>query len=190
MKIDMVQIANGPVLSGSVNGKAGFAALVKAIDPEPSIPTPLFMDFRNVDVATASYLRESVFALKTYMRANASRFYPVVANISDEMTDELLIVANAKNDAIMSCRIGVDDRVIDAHLIGSLDPKQKMTFDLVNRLYEVDANRLMEEFGEAEQTTSTTAWNNRLAGLAARGVIREFANGRSKFYRPIFEEGR
>ncbi|MER9440348.1 hypothetical protein NKI79_02890 [Mesorhizobium sp. M0340] len=188
MKMDMAIIGSGPVLSGSINGKAAFAAFVKAIDREPAAPTPLFLDFTNIDVATASYLRESVFALKAYMRTLSSKYYPVVANINDDIWDELLIVANAKGDAIMSCRLDRDERVSGAELIGSLDPKQQMTFDLVNEYNGVDANHLMEKFGEAEQTKSTTAWNNRLASLAARGVIREFAQGRSKYYRPLFEE--
>lgn len=190
MRIDMAEIEGAPVLSGAVNGRAAFAALVKFIDHEPIEPTPLFLDFRNVETATASYIREAVFALKTYMRATNSKYYPVVANLKDDVWDEIALVAALKSDVIMSCELDNQAKVTKAELIGDLDPKQKMTFDVVRDSYQVDANSLMERFGETERTKSTTAWNNRLAALVARGVIREFVQGRAKTYRPLFEEAR
>lgn len=190
MRIDIAEIGSAPVLSGAVNGKAAFAALVKIVDHEPTEPVPLFLDFRNIDTATASYLRESVFALKTYMRTTNSKYYPVVANINDEVWDEMALVAALKSDVIMSCELDKRDRVLKAELIGDLDPKQKMTFDVVRDSDQVDANGLMEKFGEAEKTKGTTAWNNRLAALVARGVIREFVQGRAKSYRPLLKEAK
>jgi hypothetical protein len=163
---------------------------VKVIDREPKEPAPLFLDFRNVDTATASYLRESVFALKTYMRTVNSKHYPVVANISDEIWDEMTLVARLKSDVVMSCKLDQGNKVSGTDLIGDLDPKQKMTFDVVRESNQVDANGLMERFGESEKTKGTTAWNNRLAGLVARGIIREFVQGRAKSYRPLLKEAK
>lgn len=185
----MAEVAGGPILSGAINGKDAFATFVKAVDREPKEPEALFLDFGNVEFATASYLRESVFALKTYMRARSSRFYPVVANINDSVMDELSVITTLTNDVIMSCQIDGNRNILSQELIGTLDPKQKMTFDLVNESDIIDANSLMENFGEAEKTKGTTAWNNRLSGLVAKGIIREFSRGRAKFYRPLLERG-
>lgn len=175
------------VLSGAVNGKVAFGSMIKEIDREPDAPTPLFLDFRNVEVATASYLRESVFSLKAYMRATGSQYYPVAANANESVYDELLTVANAKGDAILNCLLDDSDRVTGVELIGQLDPKQQMTFDLVQELKRASAGQLMETAGDSEGMKGQTAWNNRLAGLVAKGIIREFANGRSKYYRPVLE---
>lgn len=183
----MVSPGIEPVLSGSVNGKTAFATMVKAIDKEPTTPVPLYLDFATVSVATASYLRESVFALKAYLRNIGSKFYPVAANANESVYDELLTIANARNDAIISCSLSIQDAVSNISLIGHLDPKQQMTFELVNELKNADAGRLMQQYGEQERVTGTTAWNNRLAGLAARGLILEFTRGRSKYYRPVLE---
>tara|TARA_R110002074_G_scaffold158732_1_gene315962 strand:- start:2473 stop:3033 length:561 start_codon:yes stop_codon:yes gene_type:complete len=183
----MVHPGIEPVLSGAINGKTAFATMVKTIDLEPSEPTALYLDFLEVGVATASYLRESVFALKAYLRNVGSNFYPVAANANESVYDELLTIANARNDAIISCSLSVQGAVSDISLIGQLDPKQQMTFALVNELGKADAGSLMQQYGEEEQVTSTTAWNNRLAGLAARGLILEFTRGRSKYYRPVLE---
>jgi len=183
----MVRPGFDPVLSGAINGRTAFAAMVRAIDQEPGTPNALYLDFADVTVATASYLRESVFALKAYLRNIGSKHYPVAANPNDTVHDELLTIANARNDAIISCSLSVQSTVSKISLIGQLDAKQQMTFELVNELKEADAGRLMQQYGEEEQVTSTTAWNNRLAGLAARGLIREFTRGRSKHYRPVLE---
>lgn len=187
MRYNMVQPGFDPVLSGAINGKMAFATMVRAIDQQVSAPKALYLDFADVGVATASYLRESVFALKAYLRNIGSKYYPVAANANDSVFDELLTIANARNDAIISCSLSVQGAVSDISLIGQLDPKQQMTFELVNELKDADAGRLMRQYGEEEQVTSTTAWNNRLAGLAARGLIREFTRGRAKYYRPVLE---
>ena len=187
MRYNMIQPGFDPVLSGAINGKTAFAAMVKSINQEPPTPTALYLDFADVVVATASYLRESVFALKAYLRNIGSKYYPVAANANEAVYDELLTIANARNDAIISCSLSTQGAVSDISLIGQLDPKQQMTFELVNKLKNADAGRLMQQYGEEEQITSTTAWNNRLAGLAARGLILEFTRGRAKYYRPVLE---
>ncbi len=188
MRISLVQVSDSPVLAGVVNGKIAFAEIIKIIPEGPATPQPVFLDFGSVNVATASYIRECVFAIKDYLRSKRSPYYLVVANANSEVFDELSVIANAKNDAIVICDLSDDDTVMNVDLIGNLDPKQKMTFDLVLKFEKVDANYLMEHFGEIERTKNTTAWNNRLANLALRGIIREYTEGRSKYYRPLLME--
>jgi len=76
--------------------------------------------------------------------------------------------------------------VSDPVLLGNLDPKQQLAFDLVNQRGETDATELMRDFGEGLK--SATGWNNRLASLAALGVVIEVSQGRSKRYRPVLVE--
>ena len=47
------------VLAGAPNGRAAFAKLLSEAVQEPLVPEPLYLDFADVDIATASYLRES-----------------------------------------------------------------------------------------------------------------------------------
>lgn len=188
VRIPLVQISDSVVLAGAVNGKVAFSDMIKSVPDATVTPQPLFLDFGGIDVATASYLRESVFALKSYLRTKNSSYYPVVANANEDIWDELSVIAHAKNDVIITCDLADDGTTTAVELVGNLDPKQQMTFDLVLKYDEVDANSLMVQFGEAEKTKSTTAWNNRLASLASRGIIREFTKGRSKYYRPLLME--
>ncbi|MEZ2130771.1 MULTISPECIES: hypothetical protein [unclassified Sinorhizobium] len=188
MIIDMVFVGGSDVLSGSVNGKRAFADLVKLLHEEPEEPSAVYLDFCAVTVATASFLRDSVFAFKNYLRASGSKHYSVVCNINASVYDELALLATARNDVIVNCLCGKDGEIGQGSLIGELDPKQQMTFDLVQRLKQADANTLMTSFGESEGTKTTNAWNNRLSNLAQRGVIREFSKGRAKYYRPLLEK--
>ena len=112
----------------------------------------------------------------------------MLSNINDSIKDEVQVLMDARNDAIVACNLASNGGVSNVRLIGDLDPKQAITFEHVIRLNGADAGSLMKKFGEEEKTTSTTAWNNRLVGLVQRGLLREFTNGRSKYYRPLFEE--
>lgn len=188
MKIDMKALANDTVLAGAVTGKTVFVKLIEATAHEPDEPTALIMDFGGVEVATASFLRETVFASKTYMRARQSSFYPVLANLNDEICDELAVLTEALSDAIIACEISTVGILSNVQLIGKLDPKQQLTFDYIIENRVADANTLKEQLGDTEKAKSTNAWNNRLAGLVARGVIKEFSRGRTKFYKPILDE--
>jgi len=155
---------------------------------EPSNPEPIFLDFSRVEVATASYLRESVLAFRDLIRGRRSTFYPVIASTNDEVRDELIELMRTRGDALVVCTLDKGGNVVEAGLIGDLDPKQRMTFDLVHERGETDAGELMRAYGESEGLKHTTAWNNRLAALAARGLLMEVSQGRAKRYRPLFED--
>jgi hypothetical protein len=188
--IDMKEVAGQEILTGAAAGKASALAIIEKAGKEPADPSPLLLDFSAVNVATASYLREAVFALKSYLRSSASKFYPVVANANEAVREELAVIADARGDALLVIETTGSGAVKRQSIIGSLDPKQATTFARVNELKETDASSLMERFGSAEKTTSTTAWNNRLASLVSRGLILEFSRGRAKFYQPLFKEVR
>jgi hypothetical protein len=187
MTIDIGRLSGNTVLSGSLSGKSFFMTIMMKISTEPEFPSPLILDFREVSVATASFLRESVFVLKSHLRANRSNYYPVLANLNNAVIDEIAVLTEARDDAIISCRIDDAGLVTSVQIIGQLEPKQAMTFNLVQQRGQVDAIGLMREFGETERTTSPTAWNNRLSSLVSRGLVREYSSGRAKSYRPIFE---
>jgi hypothetical protein len=181
--------ADGRVLAGALSGRKLLAKLVERTGEEPATPEPVFLDFDGVEVATASFLRETVLAFRDTVRGRRSNFYPVVANASDLVADELRVLVAARGDVLMLCTLDEDGKADQQRLVGELDPKQRVTFDLVQQRGETGAAELMREFGESEKTTFQTAWNNRLAALASLGLVVELSQGRSKRYRPLFMEG-
>ncbi len=189
MRIDFRELGSGTVLAGVLHGRKVLNELLSATATEPAAPEPVFLDFGKVDVATASFLRESVIAFREHVRGRRSTFYPVIANANDDVCDELLELAKNRGEAFLVCTLANDNRVEGTTLLGELNPKQKVTFDLVRKHYETDAAELMRIYGEREGVTQTTAWNNRLAALAVLGLIVEVSQGRNKRYRPLFPEG-
>src|ERR1700730_417131 len=137
---------------------------------------------------TASFLRESVLAFRDAVRRRRSNLYPVIANASDLVADELKLLVMARGNALTLCSLDKNGRPHDQHLLGELDPKQRITFDLVPERGETDAAELMRDYGESEKTNVQTAWNNRLVSLADLGLVVELSQGRAKRYRSLFAE--
>ena len=173
------------VLAGAQSGRRAFAKLIDATAQEPLEPEPFYLDFADVDIATASFLRESVLQFRDAVRRQRSKLYPVVANANAQVLEELVLLVQANNDAVMVCTLGQQGPPRKATVLGMLDPKQKLTFELVSRKGETDASELMRDHG-ADEAVKQTAWNNRLAALANLGLIYEVSEGRAKRYRPLF----
>src|SRR5260221_6632606 len=103
MRLRMRDIGGAAVLAGALSGTEALGRLLSAAAQRPKDPTTLFLDFSEVEVATGSYLRESAIALKNILRATESSLYLVVANPNQEVAEELLLVLEARDDAILSC---------------------------------------------------------------------------------------
>lgn len=183
MIIDLAKVAGGSILSGAPSGRQLFTKLVASLPPEPESPEPLFLDFQGVQVATASFLRESVLAFRTFVRGRKSNFYPAVANASADVIDELVELVQPRGDVIMTCTIDDNGGILRCRHIGRLDPMQQLTFDLVNAHGETTATILM---GIKQSGVKATAWNNRLVSLSRLGLVCEQSHGRIKTYKPLF----
>ena len=189
MRILMRELADGDglVLAGAINGRKTLAKLVERTGREPAVPEPVFLDFTGVEVATASFLRETVLSFRDTVRGRRSNFYPVIANANDLVADELSVLVAPYGDVLMLCSLDENGQAHQPRLAGDLDPKQRVTFDLVRERGETDAAELMREHGKSEGVQQT-AWNNRLASLAGLGLLVELSQGRAKRYRPLFME--
>ncbi|MEY2395084.1 MAG: hypothetical protein QOF94_1429 [Acidobacteriaceae bacterium] len=187
MKISMQKIGNSSVLAGALNGRSALGRLLDMVAAEPAGAEPVFLDFAGVDVATASYLRESVSAFRNAIRGRDSQYYPVIANPNEAVRDELLELARARGDVFITCALADDGTVSGTGFVGDLEAKQLLTFKLVQERGETDAGELMREYGSRETMRHTTAWNNRLSALASLGLVVEMRQGRLKRYRPLFQ---
>lgn len=184
MKVSMAQVGKSEVLAGALNGQKMLSKLLELIQKEPRYPELIFLDFSGVNVATASFLREAVLAFRDSVRRRRSNFYPVVANANQVIEDELKILVTAEGDALMLCLTDKKDQPRVPRLLGQLDPKQRLTFELVQQRNDTNAAELMRTCGENEGVNQN-AWNNRLASLANLGLVVELSEGRSKRYRPV-----
>jgi hypothetical protein len=187
MRISMKDVGDGNVLAGVLNGRSALGRLLPLINSEPGAPEPVFLDFGGIEVATASYLRECVLAFRDLIRGRNSYYYSVIANPNESVRDELLELTRARADVLMTCELANDGTVNQPAILGELEAKQLLTFNLVQQHGETDAGELMREYGEREKVQHTTAWNNRLSALVSLGLVVEMRQGRLKRYRLLFQ---
>ena len=185
MRHRLIDLTGGQtVLSGAIPGRKLLSELIAATRSMEK-PAPAFLDFGQVEVATASFLREAVVGFRDYARQSLPNVYPVVANLLPAVAEELEFFVRARGDALWSCEIDTDDRVVSARLIGELDPAQRSTFEAVIELGAITAPELAVRF--ASQGIGPTAWNNRLSALATKGLLVERKQGKSKSFSPLLE---
>jgi hypothetical protein len=182
--IRMLGIADGrDVLAGAPRGKEALAKIITAVR-SPSEPTAVLMDFSGIKVATASFLRESVIGFRNYCTNTERNLYPVLANANELILEELEFLLKLHGDALISCETASNSKVQSTRILGHLNEKEKLTFDAICAVGEVDAALLASKFDKTD-AIKITGWNNRLAALVNKGVVMEIRKGRSKLYRPL-----
>jgi hypothetical protein len=184
MRLPMLPYSSDGTLAGAIPGQRAFAALVNAT-PSFSRPEVCFLDFTGIDVATASFLRESIYAYKNHIRSHMPNLYPVAANMSDQALEEFDSFLKLRGDAFIICTLDQQQVASDACLIGQLDGKQLNALQEVLARGETDAPTLART--ATSNDVAPTAWNNRLSALTAKGILMEITIGRGKRYRPVLE---
>ena len=173
------------ILTGAQTGRRLFGKLVANAAAQVE-PDPAFLDFSGIDVATSSFLRESVVAFRDYARSTLPNFYPVIANAAEPVAEELAFFLRHRGDALWACEL---DSAGDAHqppFLGELDEVQRATFDRVTQLGSASAPALaaLTDKGSA---IGATAWSNRLSNLASRGLLIERRGGKTKTFTLVLE---
>jgi type V secretory pathway adhesin AidA len=172
------------VLSGGIAGRRLLTALITATPPADT-PTRVFLDFEGIEVATASFLRETVIGFRDYVRLSLNNVYVVVANLAPAILEELEFFIRARGEALWMCELDGQGRVHSPRMLGELDPVQRATFEAVAELGAATASGLAAKF--SDQRIGPTAWNNRLSSLAAKGLLVERRVGKSKSFSPLLE---
>jgi len=184
--ISIFELGGGlEVLSGQPRGQLLFGKLIGVVRPQDE-PTAIFLNFKGVDVATSSFLRAGVLAFRDHCVRMGLNLFPVLANINNDIADDLKVMLEQRGDAFVVCNMGDDERVSSIRVVGSLDEKQRLTLEAVIQEGETDAASLKEKHEDTEKI-GTTGWNNRLTSLAEKGLVMEVRRGRGKLYRPILE---
>ena len=185
MRLSIYELAERrKILAGSAPGRRLLAALIRAT-PSAGAPEAVFLDFSGVEVATSSFLRESVIGFRDFARSSLQNIYPVVANTTPAVIEELEFFVKHRNDVLWHCALDDEGTVSDARVIGELDTVQRTTFETVVRLGAATAPELAAQSSGPE--IGPTAWNNRLSALAAKGLLIERRNGKTKSFSPLLE---
>ncbi|WP_296310927.1 hypothetical protein [Erythrobacter sp.] len=176
--------AGSTTLAGSAMGRQMLAHLIEKTTPVAE-PTLAFLDFAEVDIATGSFLREAVMGFRDFCRNAAGMIYPVVANANATIEEELATYLRGRNDAIWACTLDTDGTTTDPHILGELDGGQMSTIQLIAAHHPISAPDLAKL--RPDDKIGTTAWNNRLATLSAKGMLKEVRLGKTKLFSPVME---
>lgn len=183
MRIDISSLTNEDVLAGAGNGAYVLSELVRrAARADGPIA---YLDLAKVRIMTASFFREFALGFRDYCRRSRPDLSPVVANANDDTLDEITFVLHELRDSFVLCELKAGGKVDRPRVVGVLDEKQRLTLEAVVRLGEADAGMLKERF--PDESIGLTGWNNRLAALSDKCLVREARFGRSKRYYPVLE---
>lgn len=177
--------ASRATLAGTAMGRQMLAQLIAETKPVAA-PAVAYLDFAGVDIATGSFLREAVLGFRDFSRTAIGTLYPVLANANATIEEELAVYLRNRNDAIWACALG-DAGPRDPHVLGELDAAQMQTLQLIIEHGPISAPELAKL--RPDDKVGTTAWNNRLATLAAKGVLMELKTGKTKMFAPVMEIG-
>jgi hypothetical protein len=184
MRIIIRLLADRNVLAGADYGRQMLAKLITAL-PSDSEPSRCFLDFAGAPPTTGSFLRECVLGFRRYVRGQGLPIYPVVANAAAETVEEFEHLLEMVSDAFPACTLDEAGAVHDPRVLGVLEPTQRRTLSAVIQAGSTTATALASKFTDDEVTV--TAWNNRLAALAQKGLLLEHSAGRAKTYEPVLE---
>jgi hypothetical protein len=179
------QMSDGrTVLSGAGAGRALLAKLIAQTEPTARSEV-VFLDFSGIEIATSSFLRESVIGFRDYARNSLQNVYPVVANASDSVSEELEFFVRNRGDAVWSCTLNDAGEISSPEVLGELDPVQRATFEAVIKCGAATASELAAR--EPNSGVGLTAWNNRLSWLSTKGLLVEKRSGKTKSFSPTLE---
>jgi hypothetical protein len=184
MIVEIKKLVGKQVLGGSIPGRQLFGKLVSHVASGPNSEA-CFLDFAKIQLATGSYLREGVLAFQKWGIDRNPSLFAVVANANSEILEELEFVLADCGGAIWICTVE-KGQIGHCRAIGKFDDIQLQTFELVRTRGEVDAPSLARETINGLRVNQT-AWNNRLASLASRGLLMERQQNKTKIYRLVLE---
>ena len=168
LRIELKSLYGQSVLSGSKNGEAFLPKLLDAAKHQPA-DAAVALDFGKLELVTASFFRAAFRPFRDYAR-NGVGFYPLFANANRDTLDEIRHFAEDVGDAFLFGTLTKEGEIKETFVVGTLDDKQAKTLAALLRLGEADAGQLFKEYPDPD-VSSSAAWSNRLAALAAKGFL-------------------
>jgi hypothetical protein len=185
MRLPVIELAETPFAAGATLGSAVQARAIAKIGALAD--AIVFLDFDGIEAATGSFLREAVLGFRDFCHRSARNLTVVIANPSALVTEELGDLLTRLRDAVLCSQLSPEARPATPFIVGLLEDTQRRTLAAVLETGAADAASLAGRHAGDPDKIGVTGWNNRLAALAAKGLLRESRHGRAKIYRPALE---
>ncbi len=178
--VPMRALANTEVLAARKMGEAHRSSLER----KASLARLVVLDFAGVEALTASYFLGGPWVLWSRPDRAGAEAICVVANLLVDGVEELDLLARV-NLQPMWCGRWTRGRFRDARLVGAVDTIDAEIVDQVAEVGEITANNLAES---SRHAIGVTGWNNRLAGLHLKKILRRRRDGRQNVYELPWKE--
>lgn len=172
--VDVVSLLGGdPVLASRRKGER----CREAIEQAAGVRLLVFLDFREAETVTPSFFNAGPWSLWERPRLEQ---HPMVANLPEISVDDLEWVTRERRTPIWTGRLANSgfERPL---LIGEIDEGDG---EAIGRIFEAGMTSAAE-LAAASPRLSASGWNNRLAGLWQKRVLkREKIDGRYRYSLP------
>ena len=164
-----------PSLTGVSRARRLLATLI-AWTADHAPKGTLILDFTGVDNASASFLREAILAFRDYVRAYQPEVFPVLANLTAEVSEEFGTLLKDRGEAMPGCRLDTFGAPVDAEVLGFLEPGLSRTLEMIR-------TRGQLALGDMPSETKPTTWSNRIASLIRQGFVVPIRERNKRVYR-------
>lgn len=176
--VAVAALAGTEVLAGRLAGEEFRARLLEEVK-RTSQGALFVLDFKNV-LVTSSFFVAGFAWLWRSPEVEVKELYPVLANLTEESRDDVLLALRETNTKVLEGRFSEDGGLLSLEPV-QLDELERETYELVEKHGEVRANDLVR----INPRISATAWNNRLALLHSSRLVRREKEGRQFVYSPV-----
>ena len=174
-QLDLAVVVGRAVLAGRRTGETDLKQLRRHLRDTPENAVVVF-DLQAVEVLSSSYFLGGLWPLWHPGEGLPRALYPVLANASEPVMDEISFVLEHCGGLVWHFRRG--RRAPSPSLLGQPDPHEKDLFDLVLKRGSLAARELHEN----DPSIGITAWSTRLAQQHQNRLLRRRKNGKQMIY--------
>lgn len=184
--LKMKRVTRHHVLMRAVVGRdilAGKAAAdvdapkIAAAVAQTEAHAPVILDFKGIGALSPSYFRTALLPLWAGPRTENAP--PVLANLSDDILEDVRLAVETNKAAIWIVRWG-SGAIEAACPVGVIDALDRQALEVALAEGQTDAADLFQR----DRSIGVTAWSTRLGTLHQKGLLRRRKDGRRMTYAP------
>lgn len=175
------------VLRGSILGEVHAQDFAQSISAAYlAAGGTVILSFKNVEAATASYLKRFFSPLlgEEDLKTSEETIFPLVSDLCEDLREDLRSFLSDQGWVL--CEVSLKGKCEYVQLLGSPESSTETTYFLLKSRGEASANMLYELCDD--KSITQTAWNNRLTNLLKLRLATRTKRGRVWMYKTTLHQ--
>jgi hypothetical protein len=177
-------ITGSNTLAGKSGGLRDFPKFVAAIEAVREAST-VFLDWSDVELATASYFGATLVPLLRMTIAGDLDRYLIVGGLNQTCLDELKLVLEHLGLVVLLGDLSRKSAVRSVSVLGKLDTSYAEAFAAVQKAHGASAAELHARQGRTGTRIGRTGWIKRLTNLHRLRLVKKQRSGREYVFQSI-----